>query len=124
MTIPASAQGTLAVMVSDGARLTQWEAREVQVQPLQTRGLPQMIRVLNEARKNNRLYVRLLGRDAGAVVRGESLSSLPPSVLSVMESDRNGGSFRPLRNTTLGQWEIQTAHAVLGSRTLTLTLED
>jgi hypothetical protein len=122
--IPASAQGTLSVMVSDGARLTQWEAREVQVQPLQTRGLPQMIRVLNEARKNNRLYVRLLGRDAGAVVRGESLSSLPPSVLSVLESDRNGGSFRPLQNATLGQWEIPTDHAVLGSRTLSLTLEN
>ena len=41
-------------------RLSQWEARELQVQPLQTRGLPQMMRVLNSARKNNRLYVRLL----------------------------------------------------------------
>ena len=85
-------------MVADGTRLSQWEARELQVQPLQTRGLPQMIRVLNNARKNNRLYVRLLGRDGGAVVKGESLPSLPPSVLAVLESDRNGGSFRPLQN--------------------------
>jgi hypothetical protein len=124
MQIPPSARGTLSVMVSDGARLSQWEARELQVQPLQTRGLPQMIQVLNNARKNNRLYVRLLGRDAGAVVKGESLSSLPPSVLSVMESDRNGGSFRPLQNAMLGEWDIQTEYAVLGSRTLTLALED
>ena len=116
--IPASALGTLSVMVSDGARLSQWEARELQIQPLQTRGLPQMMRVLNNARKNNRLYVRLLGRDAGAVVKGESLSSLPPSVLAVMESDRNGGSFRPLQNAMLGEWEISTEYAVLGSRTL------
>ena len=105
--IPSSALGTVSVMVSDGARLSQWEARELQIQPLQTRGLPQMMRVLNNARKNNRLYVRLLGRDAGAVVKGESLSSLPPSVLAVMESDRNGGSFRPLQNAMLGEWEIR-----------------
>ena len=122
--IPSSALGTVSVMVSDGARLSQWEARELQIQPLQTRGLPQMMRVLNNARKNNRLYVRLLGRDAGAVVKGESLSSLPPSVLAVMESDRNGGSFRPLQNAMLGEWEIPTEYAVLGSRTLTLTIEE
>jgi hypothetical protein len=122
--IPSSALGAVSVMVSDGARLSQWEARELQIQPLQTRGLPQMMRVLNNARKNNRLYVRLLGRDAGAVVKGESLSSLPPSVLAVMESDRNGGSFRPLQNAMLGEWEISTEYAVLGSRTLTLTIEE
>jgi hypothetical protein len=122
--IPASATGTVSIMVADGTRLSQWEARELQIQPLQTRGLPQMIRVLNSARKNNRLYVRLLGRDGGAVVKGESLSSLPPSVMAVMESDRNGGSFRPVQNAVLGEWDIATEHAVNGTRTLTLPLEE
>ena len=86
--------------------------------------LPQMLQVLNSARKNNRLYVRLLTRDGGAVVKGESLAALPPSVLAVMESDRNGGSFRPLQSAVLGEWEIPTDQAVSGSRTLTLPLED
>ena len=122
--IPANATGSVSVMVSDGTRLAQWEAREMQIQPLQTRGVPQMIDVLNSARKNNRLYVRLLGRDGGAVVKGESLSSLPPSVLAVIEADRNGGSFRPLQSAMLGAWEIPTEYAVIGSRTLTLSLEE
>jgi hypothetical protein len=122
--IPANARGSVSIMVADASRLSQWEARELQVQPLQTSGLPQMIRVLNLARKNNRLYVRLVTRDGGAVVRGESLSALPPSVLAVMESDRNGGSFRPLQSALLGEWEIVSGHAVTGSRTLTLPLEE
>ena len=122
--IPASARGTVSIMVADGARLSQWEARELQIQPLQTRGLPQMIRVLNNTRKHNRLYVRLLGRDNGAIVKGESLSSLPSSVMTVMESDRNGGSFRPLQNAMLGEWDIATEHAVTGTRTLTLAIEE
>jgi hypothetical protein len=83
-----------------------------------------MIRVLNGARKNNRLYVRLLGRDGGAVVRGESLSALPPSVLAVLEADRNGGSFSPLQSALLGEWDIATEQAVSGSRTLTVQLEE
>jgi hypothetical protein len=122
--IPANATGSVSIMVADAARLSQWEARELQVQPAQTRGVPQMIRLLNDTKKNNRLYVRVVTRDGGAVVRGESLAALPPSVLAVMESDRNGGSFRPLQSALLGEWEIVTGHAVTGSRTLTLPLEE
>ena len=122
--IPPNARGSVQVMVADGLRLSQFESRELQVQPMQATGLPQMIRVLNSARKNNRLYVRLVTRDDGAVVKGEPLAALPGSVLAVMEADRNGGSFRPLQSALVGEWEITPGLAVSGSRTLTLPLEE
>ena len=122
--IPPNARGSISMMVTDGTRLSQWEARELQVQPAQTRGVPQMMRVLNEARKNNRLYVRLVTRDGGAIVKGESLAALPPSVLAVLESDRDGGSYRPLQAALVGEWEITTDYAVSGSRTLTIPLQE
>ena len=122
--IPANARGSVSVMVADGVRLSQFESRELAVQPLQAHGLPQMIRVLNSARKNNRLYVRLVTRDDGAVVKGEPLAALPGSVLAVLESDRNGGSFRPLQSALVGEWEITPGLAVSGSRTLTLPLDE
>jgi hypothetical protein len=120
--IPANASGSLSVMVSDGARLAQWERREVR-QPTEPRSVPQLMRALNTVRKNNRLYVRLLASDAGAVVRGEPLSSLPPSVLGVLEADRSTGDFIPLRNATLGEWNLPTEHAVVGARVLTINIE-
>ena len=120
--IPAGATGSLSVMVSDGTRLAQWERREVR-QPTEPRSVPQLMRALNTVRKNNRLYVRLLAADAGAVVRGEPLSSLPPSVLGVLEADRSTGDFIPLRNATLAEWNLPTEHAVVGSRVLTITIE-
>jgi hypothetical protein len=122
--IPANARGSVSIMVADAAGLSQFEARELQVQPLQTTGVPQMIRVLNGARRNNKLYVRLVTRDGGAVVKGEPLAALPSSVLAVMESDRNGGSFRPLQSALVGEWEITAGYAVKGSKTLTLPLEE
>jgi hypothetical protein len=120
--IPPNARGSIAMMVSDGTRLTQWESRELQVQPAQTRGLPQMMRVLNDTRKNNRLYVRLITQDGGAVVKGESLAALPPSVLAVLEADRDGGNYRTLQSALLGEWEIPTDFAVSGTRTLRIPL--
>ncbi len=122
--IPPNARGSIAMMVADGTRLTQWESRELQIQPAQARGLTQMMRVLNDTRKNNRLYVRLVTRDGGAIVKGESLAALPPSVLAVVEADRDGGNYRPLQSALLGEWEIATDFAVSGSRTLQIPLVD
>ena len=120
--IPANVSGSVAVLVSDGTRLAQFEQREIR-QAVQPRGVNQMIRALNRARKNNRLYVRLLSPDAGALINGEYLSSLPPSVLEVIEGDRNSSDFTPLRNATLGEWELPTDYAVKGSRLLTLDVD-
>ena len=118
--IPANAAGTLSIMVADGNRLSQIEQREARLP--QPRSVPQMIRTLNNARRNNTLYIKLLGSESGAVVNGEVLSSLPPSVLGVLESDRNGGSFNPLHTAALAEWELPTDNAVNGARTLTITV--
>jgi hypothetical protein len=118
--IPANASGSLSILVSDGVRLGQAEQREARTP--QPRGVDQMIKSLNKARRSNTLYVKLLGSEAGAVVSGELLSSLPPSVLGVLEGDRNGGNFNPLHSATLGEWEIPTDHAVSGARTLTISV--
>jgi hypothetical protein len=118
--IPATARGTLSVTVADGLRLGQAEQRETR--STQPRTVEQLVRTLNRGRKNNTLYVKLLSGDAGAVVNGELLSSLPPSVLAVLEADRSGGSFNPLYSATLGEWEIPTSHAVNGVRTLTIAV--
>jgi hypothetical protein len=56
-------------------------------------------------------------------VSGENLSSLPPSVLAVVEADRNGGQFVPLRNATIGEWDIPTDYALSGARFLTIDVQ-
>jgi hypothetical protein len=118
--IPANASGTLSIQVSDGLQLTRAEMREAR--PSQPRSVPQLIRTLNKTRRNNAVYVKLVGAESGAVVNGELLSSLPPSVLAVLEADRSGGSFNPLSSATLGEWQMTTEHAVTGVRTLNISV--
>jgi len=66
--------------------------------------------------------VKLMSSESGAVVSGEMLSSLPPSVLGVLEGERNGGNFNPLHSATLGEWTLVTEDAVTGLKTLTITI--
>ena len=120
--IPANAAGRLQILVSDAAQLRLRELQEGQT-PRDADSLEQMIRRLNSARRNNRLYVTLLSPDPGAVVKGETMPALPPSVLAVLEGDRSGSRLVRLQQATLGEWEIQTDHVVSGSRLLTITVE-
>jgi hypothetical protein len=118
--IPVNVSGSVSVLVADGSRLSQIEQRETRSG--QPRSVDQIIRTLNKSRRGNTLYVKLLGSEPGAVIKGEALTSLPPSVLSVLETDRSSGSFNALSSTTLGEWQVPTDRAISGSRILTLSV--
>jgi len=120
--IPANATGRLSILVSDGRQLNAMEQRDAR-RTLEPQTITQLVRLLNDTRRNNRVYVRLLSGTPGAVVNGEAMAALPPSVLSVLESDRNGGSFTPMRSATVGEWELPMDSAVTGSRLLTIEVD-
>jgi len=116
--IPRNAEGPLTLVVADGTRFGQWEQRE-QRAVLRPASVDQMVKVLNASRRGNRIYIRLVGRDTGAVVNGEVMPSLPSSVLTVMQGDRGTASSRRSspRCSALGDSD---GIAVDGLRTLTL----
>jgi SpoIVB peptidase S55 len=120
--IPANATGDLSILVTDGRQLNSMEQRELR-RSLQPQSVAQLMRLLNDTRRNNRIYVRLLTGTPGAVVKGEAMTALPPSVLSIMESERNGGSFSPIRSATVGEWELVMDSAISGSRLLTIDVD-
>jgi len=119
--IPANLTGSLQLTVADAARTTADDRRDSRGAELQR--VSQVMRAFNRSRRNNRIYVRLTSSDSGAIVNGEPMAGLPPSVLAVMESDRNSGTVGSLRTMTRGEWELALDVAVTGSRQLTLSLD-
>jgi hypothetical protein len=119
--IPGNATGTLQLLVADANRLSAEDRRSARGPEAQE--VSQLIRTFNRARRSNRLYVRLSSPDEGVIVNGEPLAALPPSVLAVLEADRNSGTYAPLRNATRGEWEVPVELAISGSRQLTIALD-
>ena len=119
--IPANLTGPLQLTVADATRTTADDRRDSRGADLQR--VSQLMRSFNRSRRNNRIYVRLTSTDAGAVVNGEPMAGLPPSVLAVLEADRNSGTVGSLRSMTRGEWELALDFAVTGSRQLTLSLD-
>ena len=122
VSIPAHTAGPLTIQVSDAATLASQE-RQKGRDVTQADSLEQLIRNLNRTRRNNRLYVQLLKAESGAVDRGEPLPALPGSVLAVLEGNRSSAGLGGLNETTLGEWELPSDHAISGSRRLTFIVE-
>jgi hypothetical protein len=115
--------GSLSLLVADGTSVMSLDARE-QGEELIPRDLSQLIKFINNIRKNDRLYVRMFRREAGAVVRGEGLPGLPPSVLSILNSERNTGGMSPIHTSTFMEYELPPSdYVVSGSRTLNLAIK-
>lgn len=119
--MPVNATGSLQLLVADATRLTAEDRR--QSRGAESQPVAQMIRTFNKARRSNRLYIRLSAPDEGAIVNGEPLTALPPSVLAVLESDRNSGTYSLLRSAIRGEWEVPVELAITGSRQLTIALD-
>ncbi len=121
VTVPENVgQGRLSLVVADAATVSSMERREAR-QAFQPRDLDQLIRAINSLRKNNRLYVRLSRADrSGAIVSGEYLPSLPPSVMNILQADDSTSGFTPLRSSTILEQEVVTDFSVSGSRVLTV----
>ena len=118
--IPAYARGRLSLMISDGATLAEWERRENRAGTPDT--LAGLVRALNRTPRANRIYVRLIADAPGALVSGESMSTLPPSVQSVFTENR-AGNGTALTRAVLGSWDRRLDASVRGSRELSFSVD-
>ena len=118
--VPAYARGRLSVMVSDGAALAEWERRDGRVETPDT--VADLVGVLNRTPRANRIYVRLLAEAPGAVVNGEAMSSLPPSVQAIYTENR-AANATALRQAVLGSWDRRLDVSVRGSRELSFSVD-
>jgi hypothetical protein len=115
--------GPISMLVADGTALMTMDARE-QGDDFIPRDLSQLIKFINNIRKNDRLYVRIFRNQPGAVIKGEGLPALPPSLLSILRSERNAGGMSSIQTSVYMEYELPPSdYVVTGSRTLSLTVK-
>jgi hypothetical protein len=114
--------GSVQLLVGDGTTITSTELRRG------TAGAPkdlnQVIRELNKLRKNDRLYIKILSDEPGAVIGGEEMPSLPPSMSAVLNTGRSSNrSVSNMGNSTVREYELpQSKYVIQGQRSLNLTV--
>ncbi|MCC6988609.1 MAG: hypothetical protein IT181_06410 [Acidobacteria bacterium] len=120
ITMPAQSTGPVTLLVSDGATLQGLEQRELR--PGAPKSWAELLARTNNTRRGNRLYVRLLAGNAGTVLGGDVMPSLPASVQSAVQADTTS-TRAAVNRAVVGASELRMDRLIRGSHELTLTLE-
>jgi hypothetical protein len=120
---PGLPAGSIQLMVGDGTTVTGSELRRGPSSvPMD---LKQVIRELNKLRKNDRLYIKILSFEPGAVIGGQEMPSVPPSMAALINTDRSSSrSVSGTANSTVREYELpQSKFVIQGQRSLNLTVK-
>lgn len=120
--IPTDAvPGSLTLFVGDGASLNRFSTFGGSYNP---RTLRELVRLINDVPRNDRLYVRMFRTAAGAIVGARELPGLPPSVLATLSSERATGGFTPTALAGNEECEIKTPapYIVSGQQVVTINV--
>lgn len=116
-----AAPGALTLFVGDGASLNRFSATGGSYNP---RTLTELVRLINDVPRNDRLYIRMFRTAAGAIVGARELPGLPPSVLATLGSDRATGGFIPTALAGNEEREIKTPapYIIAGQQIVTINV--
>ncbi len=121
VSIPADTpSGTLTITVGDGASLNA-AATSKQFIP---KDLGELIKVINEIKKADRLYVQINRVTSGAIIGASEMPNLPPSMLATLNNNRTAGGFKPTLLTVLTEQELAPAEFIAsGQQVLTIEVK-
>jgi hypothetical protein len=103
--LPAGSEFQL--IVGDAAAMHQVEQSLYRVTDFVPRSFDQLLRLLGNLRKNNRIYFKIVAPRPGLFLKGEEMPNLPPTLKSVFASPRATSSApTDLVRSTLGEFQL------------------
>ncbi|TKJ28418.1 hypothetical protein CEE39_10095, partial [bacterium (candidate division B38) B3_B38] len=119
---PSIPEGELEILIGDAATMSQQERKAIG-QRFLPRTFSQLIRLLNNARTYNTIYVRFTHPRESLLVKGQFLPAIPPSLSQVMKERKSAEDQIPLGYTVLSEERLQTDYFIAGEKKLTLKVK-
>jgi hypothetical protein len=112
--LPSSSEFQL--FIGDAASMAQVEMSQYKRGTFIPRSLNQLIRVLNNLRKNNRIYFKIIASKPGIFLKGEEMPNLPPTMKSMFSSPRAAASApTELNKSTLSEYQLPLPYVFNGA---------
>ena len=112
----------LRILVSSASELTKNEIQTMRQKYIPT-SFDQIIKILGRRRKNNNLYIQVRARDHGVIIGGEEFETLPPSILTIMNSRRFSGETSKLRERIIFEEAIPIDCEVIGAKSISVRVD-
>lgn len=120
VTIPADTpEGSLSIVLADGSTMQKNAASQFFVPAT----LFDLVSTMNEIKRPDLLYVKLMRTSKGAIIGSSELPNLPPSVLATLNNERTTGGVKPAVETIISENEIAPSEFLIsGEQTLTINI--
>ncbi len=124
LTVPSLPAGTeFQLVVGDAAAMQAIEVGQYRATGVVPRNLDQVVRLLGNLRKNNRIYFKVIAPKPGLFLRGEEMPSLPPAMKSLFASPRAASSSpTEITMSTLGEFQVQVPFLFKGSASIPIRI--
>jgi hypothetical protein len=124
ITIPMqAARGTLQLVVSDAETVNRTVQSLAASSQGQLPGLEELLKLMNRAHQNDRLYATLLQPTPTLMVEDKVMPNAPASAINVLDQRQSPGGARLLYQSTAGEWSVEMHQVISGERTLTITVK-
>jgi hypothetical protein len=117
ITIPNLPAGSeFQLVVADAATMGQIEMSQYRVTSFVPRSLSQLIRMLSNLRKNNRIYIKIIASKPGIFLKGEEMPNLPVTMKSMFASPRAAASSPvEINKSTLMEYQLPIPYVFRGA---------
>ncbi|MBA7703407.1 hypothetical protein ES703_112193 [subsurface metagenome] len=112
------------IVVGDAASMAKIEMSQYRTATFVPRNLSQLVRMLSNLRKNNRIYIKMIASKPGIFLRGEEMSNLPPSMRSMFASPRAAASSpTELTRSTLMEYQLPIPYVFRGEAVIPVKIK-
>ena len=113
------------LVIADATSIHQIEMSHYRQQAFVPRSLNQLIRILGNLRKNNRIYFKIIASKPGLFLRGEEMPNLPPTMKSMFSSPRAAASGpTELNKSTLREYQIEVPYVFKGAVIIPIKIKE
>lgn len=123
--VPHLPSGSICnLIIADSLSLRLLETSQYRSQDFIPRSIEQLIRLLNNLRKNNRIYFKIIASKPGLFLKGEELPNLPPSMKSMFSSSRVATATpTELDQSTLSYFQLPVGSVFKGSAVIPIRIK-
>uniref|UniRef100_UPI00404B6395 SpoIVB peptidase S55 domain-containing protein n=1 Tax=Candidatus Saccharicenans sp. TaxID=2819258 RepID=UPI00404B6395 len=112
------------LVVAEAAYIQQLERSLYRIQDFRPRNLNQLLRLLGNLRKNNRIYYKVVAPRPGLFLKGEELPNLPPSLKSMFLSPRaSTTNLTEINRSTLTEYHLPVPYVFRGALTIPIRIK-
>jgi len=111
------------LVIGDAQSMHQVEMSQYRVTAFVPRSLAQLIRILSNLRKNNRIYFKIIASKPGLFLKGEEMPNLPPTMKSMFSSPRAAASApTELDESTLNEYQLPIPYVFKGKAVIPIKI--